>query len=236
MQGVSRIVQAYLTSCTNHTDISVVCVVPEQAMRAGIPVRLRTYPVDRNSIPDCTIIEALRATFAIPGLFKPTMVAEPGGIKVSYVGLGSFNPTALLLDEAALVYPDGHITCVTSIGAGQVQTAGMSSVGYFWCIQLMCATSKTATDSERTAQEMSVRFQDTPGIYFRLSVDQGMQTIGMADWKRISEAAVHARTYLAAPENDTRVTELVRAMGAKKRVASTTHLSKPIHHLTTMHF
>jgi hypothetical protein len=86
------------------------CAVPEYVMRAGVPARLRrTYPVDRNSVPDCTIVEALRVTFAIPGLIKPMMVTEPGGIKVSYVVLGGFNPTGLLLDEAALADHDAHI-------------------------------------------------------------------------------------------------------------------------------
>lgn len=100
-------------------------------MRAGVSVRLRTYPVDRNSVPDCTIVEALCATFAMPGLFKPMVATEPGGIGVSYVGLGGFNPTGLLLGEAAIIYPGGHITCVTNIGAGQMQTTGMSSGRYF---------------------------------------------------------------------------------------------------------
>jgi hypothetical protein len=87
------------------------------------------------------------------------------------------------------------------------------------------------TDSERMEHELAARFQDTPGIYFRFSVDQGMQTIGMADWKSLSEAVVHARIYLVAPENETRVAELVRIMIVKKRMAATTHLSTCIRHI-----
>jgi hypothetical protein len=48
------------------------------------------------------------------------------------------------------------------------------------------AHHETAMDSKRTAQEMSVRSQDTPGIYFRFSVDQGMQTIEVVDWQKLS--------------------------------------------------
>jgi hypothetical protein len=114
------------------TDIglSMVCVASaEGATRAGVPVCLRTYPVDRNSVPDCTIVEAVRATFAFAGLFKPVVITEPGGIKSSYVGMAGINPTAQLLDETAHIFSEGHMTCVTSIGAGQ-KTAGMLSYGY----------------------------------------------------------------------------------------------------------
>jgi hypothetical protein len=102
----------------------MVCVSSESAARAGVPVCLRTYSVDRNSVPDCTIVEAVRATFALAGLFKPVVVAEPGGIKSRYVGIDSINPTAQLLDEAAHVFPKGHMASVTSIGAGR-KTTGM---------------------------------------------------------------------------------------------------------------
>jgi hypothetical protein len=115
---------------TTHINLRVVCVAPEDNMLAGVPVRLRTYPVDRNNVPDCTIVEAVRATFAVPGLFKHVVVTELGGIKVSYAGLGSHNPTGLLLDEVALVFPDGHITCVMSIGAGHMKKTGTPLLGY----------------------------------------------------------------------------------------------------------
>jgi hypothetical protein len=81
-------------------------------------------------------------------------------------------------------------------------------------------------ECERTAQEMSVRFKDTPGIYFRFSVDEGMRDIGMADWQRMSSAVGHARSYLRLPENDSRMAELVQALKSKKNVVPAAHLSK----------
>ncbi len=88
-----------------NAHVSAICVASKHAMRAGIPVRLCTYPLERNGVPDCTIVEALCAAFAVPGLFKPAAILEPGGITSLYVGLGDFNPTALLFEEKLL----GHL-------------------------------------------------------------------------------------------------------------------------------
>jgi hypothetical protein len=199
-------------------------------MHAGAPVRLRTYPVDMNSVPDCTIVEAVRATFAVPGLFEPVVVTELGGIEVSYSGLGSYNPTGLLLDEVALVFPNGHITCVTSIGAGHTKTAGTPWLGYCQSMRLTY-TARSATDCERVEQEMLVRFQDTPGIYFRFCIEKGMQDVGLTDWKKLSKGVVHARSHLATPESGARMAELVRTITTKKRVVPTLELRTCMYHL-----
>ncbi|KAG8724692.1 hypothetical protein FRC09_015603 [Ceratobasidium sp. 395] len=184
----------------------VVCVAPETGMRAGSPTCLRTYRTDASSLPDCTIAEAICSTFAAPGLFKPMNVAEPGGIKSTYVGLSSFNPMVQLLDEAAHLFPDERLACVVSIGAAQRQAS--------------------ATECERVAQEMLVRFMNRPGHYFRLNVNQGMENIGAIDWKRRSEGTVHARSYLGVSENDATLAGIVRAVVEKIKGVPTMHLRK----------
>ncbi|KAG9103582.1 hypothetical protein FRC07_009964 [Ceratobasidium sp. 392] len=102
----------------------MVGVAPESGMRAGVPACLRTYAADTISLPVCTIVEAVCSTFAVPVLFKPMDVVEPGGIKSAYIGLGSFNPMVQLLKEAAHMFRDGHMKCVMSIGAEQKGVSG----------------------------------------------------------------------------------------------------------------
>ncbi|KAG8770276.1 hypothetical protein FRC12_004385 [Ceratobasidium sp. 428] len=111
------------------TDVCrvIVCVASEHGTRAGNPVCLRTYPFERNSVPDCTIVEALRAAFALPEVFKPATILETGGIGVTYVGLADYNPTALLLGELSCVFPDGHVSRIMSVGTSQASDAGMFS-------------------------------------------------------------------------------------------------------------
>ncbi|KAG8704732.1 hypothetical protein FRC09_003358 [Ceratobasidium sp. 395] len=197
-----------LDSRTNEPNTCkvMVCVAPESGMRAGMPARLRTYAVDANGIPDCTITEAICSTFAVPGLFKPMDVVEPGDIKSAYVGPSDFNPMAWLLDEAAKLFQNGHLKCAVSIGAGQKQAS--------------------ATECERVAEEMSVRFMDRPGHYFRLSVDQGMAGIKTTDWERRMEGTTHARSYLQVPENEARMTKIAHAVVRNEQGVSTMHLSK----------
>lgn len=82
-------------------------------------------------------------------------------------------------------------------------------------------------ECERVAQEMSVPFASTPGIYFRFNVDQGLQNIGPLDWEKTSEVMVHTRTYLIQSENSGRMTQLVStALDARKNLVATKHLSE----------
>jgi hypothetical protein len=96
--------------------------------------------------------------------------------------------------------------------------------------------TRTATDCERVAQEMSVRFQDTPGIYFRFCIEKGMQDVGMADWEKLSKGVVYARSHLATPENEARMTELVRTITTRRRVVPTSELSTCIPHHAIVEF
>ncbi|QRV94760.1 nephrocystin-3 protein [Ceratobasidium sp. AG-Ba] len=170
----------------------MVCVSPESGMRAGVPVRLRTYDSVANSLPDCTIVEAVCATFAVPGLFKPTEVIEPGGIKSTYIGLGDFSPTVELLDETVNIFKDGQVGCIASIGARQSEVS--------------------AKQPERVAQEMARRFMHRPGIYFRFYVGQGMEAIRMIDWDKRSGGTRNAQAYLRLQESTAMVAALVNSL------------------------
>ncbi|KAG8724461.1 hypothetical protein FRC09_018390 [Ceratobasidium sp. 395] len=182
----------------------MVCVASESGMRAGAPTCLRTYTTDTSSLPDCTIVEAICSSFAVAGLFKPMHVAEPGGITSTYVGLSSFNPMVQLLNEAASLFQNEQLACVLSIGAAQRQAS--------------------ATECERVAQEMQVRFMNRPGHYFRLSVNQGMEDIKTIDWDKRSQGTAHARTYLSVSENNSTMAGIARAVIERSKGVPTMHI------------
>ncbi|KAG8680999.1 hypothetical protein FRC09_017829, partial [Ceratobasidium sp. 395] len=181
---------------------AVVCVAADPGMRAGIPVCLRTYPFERNSVPDCTIVEALRAAFSLPGVFKPATILETGEIGVTYVGLADYNPTALLLGELSWVFPDRHVSRIMSIGTTQV--------------------SPIAMNREKTAQDMAIRFQNTSQIYFRFNPDHNVRSIETCDLRMQSVAVADARSYLSMNESDARMSELASMLNAKSILISTT--------------
>jgi predicted acylesterase/phospholipase RssA len=192
-------------------------------------VFLRSYPVALNHGPDCSIVEAVHATCASIGLFKPVEIMGPGGTKVPYIdgGMGNNNPTARLLEEAALVFPDQHVTCVVNIGAGRARTISVPASGPFrlmWSSDLSVTLMSMAMDCERMAEDMEMRFRDTPGVYFRFSVDQGLDDIGLADWGK--DVVSHAHAYLGMSDNNTKMDRAVQALRENKIKVPTKQLSK----------
>ncbi|QRV94778.1 kinesin light chain [Ceratobasidium sp. AG-Ba] len=182
----------------------MICVAPEADMRTEMPMCLRTYITHGFNLPDCTIIDAICATFAVPGLFKPLEIYEPGGLKSKYVGLGSFNPTPRLLDEAADIFQDKYVACVISLGAEQ--------------------DNLFEAECGRTARDMIVRFTNWPGVYFRLHVSQGMESIATTDWNKRLDGLKSARAYLKLPDNSSKIAAAADALANRSSTISTTYL------------
>ncbi|KAG8708122.1 hypothetical protein FRC09_001430 [Ceratobasidium sp. 395] len=187
-----------LESCTGDPEECnvLICVAADDGTSAEMPVYLRTYPVDANSSPDCTVLEAICATLAVPGLFKPMAIADIGGIESTYTGFSSFNPMVQLLEEATGLFQNGRMTCVLSVGARHKDAS--------------------AAECERVAREMSTRFMNRPGVYFRVSVGQGMETIRAIDSEKRSDGVLHARSYLRLLENSTKITEIAHTLLVKQ--------------------
>ncbi|QRV76327.1 hypothetical protein RhiJN_04342 [Ceratobasidium sp. AG-Ba] len=187
-----------------NTCKAIVCAGSEHAELAGGSICFRTYLPPRNGVPDCTIVEALCAALSLPGLFKPAVIIEPpGDIAVSYVGLCDYNPTATLLEELPLVFPDGKINCVVNAGARCKGTVG--------------------ANVESIAEGLERRFQDIPGSYFRFYVQRGVQDIGVSEWKKQSPAVAHTRSYLSHTKTDERIKGLVDALSNKGVLIPTIH-------------
>jgi hypothetical protein len=146
-------------------------------------------------MPDCTIWEALRATTAHPDLFKSIDIGEPS-MRESFVGgdLGCSNPISHVLAEVAAVYPDRRVSSIICIGAGHTRTIHIPKPNPLQRIlptNVLLAMKEIATDSERIAEDMVVRFQDTSNVYFRFNVDQGLQNVALSQWQRQSEVISH---------------------------------------------
>lgn len=166
---------------------SIVFAMSKHNMNAGIPIAFRSYISTTNNGPDCTIWEALHATMAHPDLFKGIEV-DDCSVRYSFVGgeLGGSNPIAHVLAEVKQVYPDRHVSCILSVGAGHARTIHLPNLTLpqrIFRTEEVVAMKNLATDSEGVAEDMEARFETTPGIYFRFNVDQGMQEIGAGNWR-----------------------------------------------------
>ncbi|KAL5631697.1 hypothetical protein ACGC1H_007268 [Rhizoctonia solani] len=208
---------------------TVVFAMARHNLTAGLPVLFRSYTVATNPGPDCTIREALYATMAHPDLFKGIDIIE-SSVPQSFVGgeLGCSNPLAHVLAEVGRIYPNRQVACIISIGAGHARTIQVPSASRWRRTQDVIVMKAMATDSERVAEDIALRFQNTSGVYFRFNVDQGMQDMKDGSWERMGEAVQHTRAYLQRNEPNQKLDQAARASMARRGVMSTSHAAGQI--------
>ncbi|KAG6883910.1 hypothetical protein C0993_002892 [Termitomyces sp. T159_Od127] len=169
---------------------SFVVALPSANMTPRI---FRTYQVNANQGYNCTVVEAARATTAAPRLFKPVSISS-GGVSETFVGasLGYSNPTNLVLKEAVAVFGLSQpVACFVNIGAGHpghVSWEHNNALG-----QLL---HQLATNCEAQAEDFMENYLQIPGLFYRLSVDQGLQKIAIDDWNKLGEIKTHSLAYL----------------------------------------
>ncbi|KAG8699756.1 hypothetical protein FRC09_006401 [Ceratobasidium sp. 395] len=200
----------------------MVFTMSKHNMNSGTPTIIRSYPTSVNPGPDCTIWQALRAATAHPEMFKPMEIVEQG-IPGSFVdaAMGCGNPIEHVLAEAKRMYPNRRVATIVSIGGGHpctIQIPEASTLQRIFPTSVIAAMKDIATDNERVAQAMATRFRGARDVYFRLNVDQGMQSVRLSDWDRLGEVRAHTRAYLGKVETDELVGRAVNAMRGRQGV------------------
>lgn len=178
---------------------SFVCAAP--ADNLACPTLFRTYRIPDASF-DCKIWEAARATCAAPTLFKRIRIGAEG-TEQEYIdaGLGCYNPVFEVVAEADVAFgKDQKVDCLISLGSGQKGVIALKKPNWF---QKMFPTDaipvleRLSMDSEIAAEQMQAWYhRHWPGVYYRLNVEQGMQDIGVGEWKRLGEVLTHTTKYI----------------------------------------
>ncbi|KAG8792219.1 hypothetical protein FRC12_006797 [Ceratobasidium sp. 428] len=199
----------------------MVFAMSENNMNASTPRIFRSYQGLDNQMPNYPIWQVLRATMAHPELFKSFQIGEASTFPESLVGgdVACSNPTPHVLAEFSALYPKSYVASIVCIGTGHARTIQIPKSNPLHRIMptnVLMAMRDIATDNERVAQDMAVRFQDTTGLYFRFSVDQGMQDVRMSRWQRKSEVVAHTRAYMRKAEVTSQMDEAARVMRDKK--------------------
>ncbi|MCJ1378166.1 hypothetical protein MMC17_001262 [Xylographa soralifera] len=183
-------------------------------VHAAGPALFLSYKVIKNREYNCTIWEAARATFAAPTFFKRIKIG-PLGSEIDYVdaGLGCNNPIKQVVAEAARIYGDDvEIACIVSIGTGQSGSVGLTRPDVFekWLPRnLIEVLKQIAMDSGKTAEEMELKYKNIPGIYHRLDVDRGLQSISLDEWKSLGEVREHTKNYMRMEHINKRIDMIV---------------------------
>ena len=130
-------------------------------------------------------------------------------------GLGCNNPTKQVVAEAARVFGEAQVACVVSIGTGQAGSVNLDNPGPVekWLpLGLIRALEEIATDSGKTAEEMEQRYKNLPGIYHRLDVDRGLQSVSLEEWKRLGDVRAYTKNYMKLEAINRRVDDVVSAL------------------------
>ncbi|KAG8722600.1 hypothetical protein FRC09_005999 [Ceratobasidium sp. 395] len=201
----------------------MVFAMSKHNMNGSTPRIFRSYQGPSNQMPNCPIWQVLRATMAHPELFKSFEIGDRSMITESLVGgdVACSNPTPHVLAEFGALYPELCVASIVCIGAGHARTIQISKSNPLHRIMpmnVLTAMKDIATDSERVAQDMAARFQSASDVYFRFSVDQGMQDARISRWQNKSEVAAHTRSYLQKAEVNGQIDKAVQSVAASKGV------------------
>jgi hypothetical protein len=109
--------------------------------------------------------------------------------------MGSENPTRELVSEAYNLFgEDAHVSTILSLGSGHLGALAAPSVGLKdkWAE----ISTEMVKGCEQVAQEMEMQVGHL-GVYYRFSVDQGLQRIYGVDLDDISWLNAQVHSYLA---------------------------------------
>jgi hypothetical protein len=132
---------------------------------------LRNYDSAHSSY-NPTIIEAVRIAWATPGLFSSIQVGPSLMQEVLISAVNSVNnPTPKVVEEAHNAFgKDRRVSCLVSLGTGKPVIRSLSTGG-------LVPDQMVARETETTAEQSKRRYAGL-GIYFRLSVERGLDFEG----------------------------------------------------------
>lgn len=190
----------------------------------GMPRLFRTYVDDTgvNKSYDCAIWQAARATCADPLFFDPIRIGPPG-LKEPFVdgGLGCNNPLEILFQEAYSLFPDHRISCIISLGTGQLHPISIHPKKF------NDALLEIVRDCEGTADAAALRFRGVPNVYHRFTVSHGMQSIENDRWDQANTIKSHTNAYLESIDVSRKLSAAVKRIGSRDAGKfSTKQLSK----------
>ncbi|KAH8814560.1 hypothetical protein DL96DRAFT_416585 [Flagelloscypha sp. PMI_526] len=212
-------------------------VLTKTAAHMASPILFRTYRVRDNPAVNCPIWQAIRACTAAPDVLPEVNI--DGQQFTSAAHLGHSNPIELALSEVKTEFPDSEVDCIVSLGSGH---PGHHSYQSSELSAYEKAAVHIAQDSELRAQAVTKQLNETgqAHIYFRLNVEQGLQSYMQAECPGYDDARTHTEQYLRRTEVGEAINKIVaRLRGQCSTGASNMAPVIPLEnivHQETVHF
>ena len=184
------------------------------------PTLFRSWVPSSNPNYNCSIVQASRATTAAPTFFKAIEFGHPTAQRYLGGGLRCNNPVRYVVEEARSLHPDRPISCVLSLGTGTTQVIGLERPDAFQNMlptNLIRVLRRIATDCDEQSDVMAkqLNLRDKPDSYFRLNVNEGLQTVSLAEWNRMSEVVTHTAQYLKTYDAGHKVDQVVELLNGR---------------------
>ena len=161
---------------------------------------LRNYE-SRQSSYNPTIVQALRVAMAVPGVFTPVFIGSELMQEKLISAVPAFiNPTLEAIKEVKESYsPDRKISIILSLGSGK---GALSNDIH---------SSNTVTQQAETSADDFQRRWGNLLIYFRLSVDRGLEHAIPSNSHGYGLIKTHTASYLSYAANEATLDSCLRA-------------------------
>lgn len=185
-------------------------VMASLRLNAGTNVSLRGYRVKNSPAIPITVIDAALATCATQPHFAP-IISGQGFRKKEYIaaGVGASNPTRETIIEAhSLFGANTNVASLLSLGNGHpgIITFPSGELGLSKVIWDMM------NDCTQRAREIEQHIGST-GIYFRFSVEQGMQNEHVDQVTDPSWILAQTESYTEDPSTSNKLEAFIRSNG-----------------------
>ncbi|GFF61344.1 putative Pfs, NB-ARC and TPR domain protein (JCVI) [Aspergillus udagawae] len=181
-------------------------------------VRLRSYSLPHESNIRATICQAALATSAATTFFKPVNI---GDRSFADGGLGANNPVDEVEGEASNIWcPDTGdlkplVKCFISIGTGNPGKKPFEDgIMKFLGQTLVQIASDTENAATKFIAKWARHFDEKR--YFRFNVEQGLQEIGLEEYKKKGTIEAATESYLRHLEQKFRVRDCIQNMRLKE--------------------
>jgi len=192
-----------------------------KAFEVTTTVLLRSYTSDDalNNIP-ATICEAARATSAASSFFEPVTIG-PRGRRFVDGGLGANNPVEQLWNEAQTIWcHDGKmefsalLKCFVSVGTGNPGRKPIAEGALKFFSETLVGIATQTEDTAKVFVERH-RFLYEAKRYFRFNVQQGLQGVGLEEYKAAGLIDAATAEYMDGQESRSAAQEC--AMNLKQK-------------------
>jgi hypothetical protein len=122
-----------------------------------------------------------------------------------------------LIAEAELIFGNTRdVACIISIGTGRPKVANFRKPAFGFQrvlpLDLIGVLKNIATDSQATATEMMERYKHYPGVYYRLNVERGLDSVSLEEWKKLGEVKTHTLEYLSQDDISQNIDDVVATL------------------------